>query len=145
MKITGWTSWDDIKYERFYPESHEEYLQVEEAIASELRNNGYKFTGDYHQNGNFGVPILDNGKIYQCSQRLWGEIMVKAYPNEIDNSDDMGYTVWAWDAQEEMKLPNNDKYSGGLELPHTWTHLTYQEAIGKNPFAINCKEIEKGN
>ena len=124
--------------------TYEAYLQVEEAITNELRNNGYKFTGDYHQNGNFGVPILDNGKVYQCSQRCWGEIMVKAYPDEIDNSDGMGYCKWAWDEPEEMKLPNNDKYSGGLELPHTWTQLTYQDVISKNPFVLNFKELKRG-
>ena len=105
MRIIGWTEWDNPKYERLYPQTYEEYLQVEEAITNELRSKGYKFTGDYHQNGDFGVPILDNGMVYQCTQRCWGEIMASAYPDEVDDSDGYGYCKWAWTPPEDMVAP----------------------------------------
>jgi hypothetical protein len=107
MKIIGWTDFDNPQYKEMYPiggfgtvEQHEEIANI---IAKELRDKGYKFNGYYHQGGDYGVPIFDNGMTYQCTFRTWGGIMARAYPDEIDNSDGLGYVEWAWtipDGQE---------------------------------------------
>lgn len=103
MKITGWTYWDNPDYKEMFsvdePCTAMDEFNVKYLISGELRKNGYKFTGGYHQNGEFGVPIIDNKWLYQCSQRVWGGIMAMAYPDEIDDSDGMGYVEWAWDSE----------------------------------------------
>lgn len=76
--------------------SWEERNEVDKIIATELRNKGYKFTGSYHQGGDFGVPVFDTGKKYCTFQKDWGGIMAMAYPDEIDDSDGYGYLKWAW-------------------------------------------------
>ena len=109
MRVTGWTSWDNPAFQEMFPDggrySAEEDNEVRKLIARELRKNGYKFTGQYHQNGDFGVPIIDNEKVYQCSQRTWGEIMVMAYPDDPNNPN---YCSWAWETHKvgESVLPN---------------------------------------
>lgn len=111
MKIVGWTEWGDPRYKEMFPIGgtyrEVEVKVVRAIIAEELRTNGYKFTGSYHQNGDYGVPVFDNGEVFQCSQRIWGGIMAEAYSDEIDNSDGYGYTVWAWlPPYEPMVVPN---------------------------------------
>lgn len=96
MKVTGWTSWEDSRYKEFVGHTVAAEAEVEHIIAEELRRYGYKFSGNYHQNGEYGVPVLDNEYKYCVSQRRWGGIMVKAYPDEIDDKDGYGYVEWAW-------------------------------------------------
>lgn len=116
MKITGWTWYDNPEYEEMFPlekrrecDCWDEIKNVEKLIANELRKCGYKFTGSYHQDGDYGAPIIDDKWVYQCSCRTWGHIMVMAYPEEIDNSDGYGYTLWAWIPPSEMIVPNSQK------------------------------------
>ena len=115
MKIIGWTDWDNQEYEEMFPlggkHTWRDKEEVERIIAEELRSKGYKFTGDYHQNGDHGAPVFDNGKIYKGFQREWASIMADAYPDEIDNSDGFGYCCkWAWipPVDEEMVVPDKD-------------------------------------
>lgn len=114
MKVTGWTWWDNPEYKEMFPigdavHSWDDVNMVEMLVAEELRKHGYKFTGSYHQEGNYGVPIIDDTWLYQCSCRTWGNIMVMAYPEEIDNSDGYGYTLWAWLPPESQIVPNDLK------------------------------------
>lgn len=111
MKIIGWTDWDDPKYEEMrFSSLKEEHDDVGKIIAAELRSKGYKFTGDYHQDGEFGVPVFDNGKKYCTFKRDWGDIMAMAYPDEIDNSEGYGYLKWAWIPPEPMVVPSKEDY-----------------------------------
>lgn len=107
MKVTGWTDWDDERYEEFHGTDLAEEDEAKEAIIQEMRTYGYKFTGGYHQNGKYGVPIIDGQWKYCTSQRRWGHIMVMVYPDKIDNSDGYGYVDWAWSVPngEEMVVP----------------------------------------
>lgn len=113
MKVTGWTDWSDETYEELPDHLYEEAYGV---VAAELSLRGYKFTGCYHQNGDYGVPIIDDKWKFTASQRTWGGIMVDAYPCEIDDSDNMGYVVWAWVAPEPMVIPNIGKIGDDDEL-----------------------------
>ena len=45
-----------------------------------------------------------------CFHENMGDIMAEAFPNEIDNSDGLGYVMWSWYNSEtqdcKTKLPN---------------------------------------
>ena len=115
MKVTGWTWYENPDYKDMSPIGgpfpfENRWDDVKDLIIKEIREHGYKFTGDYHQNGDFGAPIIDNEWIYMVSQRSWGHMMVRAYPDKIDNSDGYGYCDWAWTAPEEMILPKPEDY-----------------------------------
>lgn len=70
------------------------------AVIKELRENCYHFTGNAHQNEDYGTPIIDDKYILCLSQRSWGALMADAFPNEIDNSEGLGYIKWAWTVPE---------------------------------------------
>lgn len=114
MKIVGWTWYGDPQYKEMfevggtYPMS--QYEAALKIIADELKAKGYKFSGEYHQNGDYGAPIFDTGEIFQCSKRVWGGIIADAYSDEIDNRDGFGYTMWAWEPPEKEIVPNPGDY-----------------------------------
>ena len=114
MKIIGWTWWGNPDYEKVHESemTYDDFKKRRDAVAAELKKMNYKFTGGYHQNGDYGVPIFDDGVVLQCSQREWGGIMAKAYPEEIDNSDGMGYCVWAWISPDHkpLQIPSASDY-----------------------------------
>lgn len=99
MRIIGWTEFDDPKYKERLPIGGDYTIQdvrdTENTIAEELRRKGYRFDGTYHQNGDFGVPIFEDGTICQFTFRSWGHIMALAYPEEIEDKE-YGYLRWAW-------------------------------------------------
>ena len=93
MKVVRWVEWDDEHYDDI--ESKEELDAMADAVVEELRKTKYHFNGSYHQNGDYGVPVLDNGKYFQVTQRTWGSVMAMAYPEEFDNPEDpYNYVVW---------------------------------------------------
>ena len=116
MKIVGWTYYENPQYEEMFPIGNsctiEQIEEVKDIIAKELRDKGYKFNGYYHQDGDYGVPIFDNGMTFTCTFRTWGGIMARAYPDEIDNSDGYGYLVWAWTIPDgqEIVVPCEEDY-----------------------------------
>ena len=111
MEIVEWRNWDDklsINYFREHPHENMLYYTVEEfkAVAAAARKAGYIFPGDYHQNGYHGVPIFDNGKPFQVTQRKWGHVMTLAWPELIkkirenrkdtDLYPDLDYCYYSW-------------------------------------------------
>lgn len=58
------------------------YKNARQAVIEDIRNNNYHFSGEYHQNGDFGCPIIDDEYSFEVSQREWGSIMADAYPDE---------------------------------------------------------------
>ena len=102
MKVVKWTEWDDEHNDDI--ESWHEIEEMSEVVAKELREKGYHFNGSYHQNGEYGVPVLDNGKYFQVTQRTWGGIMAEAFPEEFDNPDDpYNYVIWYLGPTEKDK------------------------------------------
>ena len=99
MKVVRWTEWND--------DYHFDYKDIEEvskAVAAELRSKGYHFDGHYHQNGDYGVPVLDDGRFVQVTQRSWGGIMAMAYPEEFDNLEDpYNYVIWYLGPEDRSK------------------------------------------
>ena len=118
MKIIGWTWYGNPDYVEMFPigsvaNTDWERKEVEKIIIEELRNNGYRFTGDYHQDGDFGVPIFDNGMVATFSKRQWGALMYKAYPDDGNYEKGLEYTKWAWNwlnmEEKDRVLPMNSK------------------------------------
>lgn len=92
MKVVSWTKWDDHYFEENNPDLYKKQI---DATIEGLRKYKIHFDASYHQNGEYGVPVFDDGSRMQTSQRNWGEIMVKAFPEEFDDSEsDMNYVVW---------------------------------------------------
>lgn len=114
QKIVGWTRYDDPDHEELFPigepvpwEWHDE---IEEMIVTEIRSKGYKFSGFYHQGGEYGCPLFDNGKWYGTTFRSWGWIMAMAYPDSVHLPEESSYVEWAWTPPEEEVYPNPDDY-----------------------------------
>ena len=96
MKVTGWTDFEDARYEDISNMPQEEFQKAFEIVKKELKDNGYKFCGWRHQYGY--CPIIDNKWLFGVSLRMWGRIMQEAY--DLPNKDGMGYCTWAWNTPE---------------------------------------------
>lgn len=83
---------------------------LDEVVIRELRKHNYHFTGWTHQDYDFGCPIIDDKYIYCLSQRSWGRLMYRAFPNEdySEYKDGYEYVKWAWASPDDSKeiLPN---------------------------------------
>lgn len=110
MKVTGWTEWDDPRYVSSDEAGFVYFGLMRDAIIEEIAKRGYKFTGEYHQNGDYGVPVIDDKWRFEVTQRTWGYIMKAAYPNEIPS-----YIDWSWTPPngEEMIVPRPEEYADG--------------------------------
>ena len=111
MKVIKWTTWDDKHIDDI--ENKEELDAMADAVVEELRKTKYHFDGSYHQNGCHGVPVLGNGKYFQVTQRVWGEVMAMAYPEEFDNPEDPhNYIVWYLGPKDRdlYVFPGGDDY-----------------------------------
>lgn len=104
MKIVSWEKYDTEKYPGMEPP---ESWEAEQITIEEIKKHGYLFNGFYHQNGEHGCPVFDNGKQFVASLRVWGGIMQEAHPELIDSKDDMGYCLLAWNLYDEYF---KDKY-----------------------------------
>ena len=102
----------DDSFEKLYKERNLDKADIlldemEQVVIEDIRNNGYHFCGDSHQNTNYGTPIIDDKYIYCTSQREWGGLIVEAFPEEFDKDDEYAYTKWAWtNEKEKMKTPD---------------------------------------
>ena len=105
MKLIGFTNWQDEKYEEI-EDSAEEDLACD-VVVQYMRQNGLKFSGFYHQDGEFGTPYFDTGKKLCLSYRGWGALTAQVLGVERDEVDgyDMSYCKWAWLPPEEQVLP----------------------------------------
>ena len=86
-------------------------------MIEDIREHGYHFFGEQHQNAEYGVPVLDGKYLFQESFRVWGAIMAEAYPDEdygtADNDDGKyNYCKWAWynsELESEIVIPSKDR------------------------------------
>jgi len=86
MKVIGFTSWN----ERHKVDRSDEAKQ---AVISYLKENGLAYGGAFHQQ-QYGVPMLDNKKVYAVSMRDWGELIAEM----LDDNDKMAYCKYAWES-----------------------------------------------
>ena len=76
-KIIGWCKWDK-KY-REWETNHKDDEGAYLAVLNEVRRRKYKFGGTYHQQGEFGCPVMEDKTVYLMTQRAWGELMSDAW------------------------------------------------------------------
>ena len=121
MRVTGYTEWREgskiyilLNHVAYSKELFEE---AEKAVIEDIREHGYHFFGEQHQNAEYGVPILNGKYLFQESFRVWGAIMAEAYPDEeygtADNEDGKyNYCKWAWynsELESEIVIPSKDR------------------------------------
>ncbi len=104
LKVIGWTYNDDYRY----PEKDASYA-VCEAIMDAIREGGYLFSGQDHQNLQEATPVLNDGHMYSFSQRGWGGVMAEAH-GETDPMDYAGYAFFV--DEKERKMPPEEAYIG---------------------------------
>lgn len=73
LRVIGWTYYDDDL------EQGEVGWAARHAIVDEIKKQGYLFSGWSHEECCCCVPVLNDGKMYCCSQRGWGDIMAEAH------------------------------------------------------------------
>jgi hypothetical protein len=77
--------------------------KIEECIIKHCKEKGIRFSADYHQYGEFGIPIIDDRFMYMGFARTWGYVMAMA--DEID--DEMGYLkYYLYSKNNPIKYPN---------------------------------------
>lgn len=95
--VVGWMSFDEAE-ERNIPDAGDlpadEFNLYVDSVVDYMKATHIKFSGRYHQCGEYGVPQFDNGMVLTMTQRKWGEVM--AHVLEIDNSNGFAYVKWAW-------------------------------------------------
>lgn len=100
-KVVGWTWWDNFDYENA-PLNDD----VIDAVAEEIREHGYSFGGDSHQNKDGCVPLLNTAQAVRCSMRTWGGIMAYAH---FGSSIEMAYMGWYMDCcTNELVYPEEN-------------------------------------
>ena len=111
LKIVKWTAGLDHsvvgRAKQLYPAfgddlsdmPHDEFNRLwhdaDQTVIDCIRRNNLKFGGFYHQGGEFGMPMFDDGKIFFVTFRHWGHLMYEAWHH--DSPDAMGYCKYAWE------------------------------------------------
>lgn len=99
-KIPTFTDEDKVK------EYNSLLSEMEICVIEYCKEKGIRFSADYHQYGEYGVPIVDNKYMYYTFARTWGWIMAMA---DDDKSDD-GYLKYYLHGNEPLiKYPNKVK------------------------------------
>lgn len=99
-KIPMWLDEDKVKeYESILSE-------MLECLIKHCKEKGIRFSADYHQYGDYGVPIIDNKYMYYTFARTWGWVMAMADDDKSDN----GYLKYYLHGNEHpTKYPNEVK------------------------------------
>lgn len=142
MKVTGWTYWEDERYDEI---PNDEYDMARSVVVHSLWEFGFKFDGTYHTNGDYGVPVIDNKWKFTVSHRVWGGLMADAYP-EICDGDGMDYVSWAWIAPEPMILPpfgeKTEKTEAHDKGNEKWVWVTGYKGLDKDMKAYGGFQYE---
>ena len=101
FKVIGWTDDPDEKYP-----SIDGSVAVDRAIMTEVREKGYRFGGDAHQERRGCCPVFNNGAKVCCSMRGWGAIMAEALKRYCPNFHGYGGGM-----KDEANI---ERYFGGL-------------------------------
>lgn len=79
------------------------WKEMEQCVIEHCKIKGIRFNSNYHQDGDYGVPIIDDKYMFFCTLREWGYVMAMA--DEID--DEMGYLkYYLYSKNNPIKYPN---------------------------------------
>ena len=94
---------------RPHDELHRAWQEVEDIVKACIRRNGFKFSGEYHQYGECGLPMFDDGSVLFCSWRHWGSIMAEAWdPDGAKGLDYMDFYMSGFVANDEIVVPKHE-------------------------------------
>ena len=82
---------------------------AEEAVIESIRRNRFKFGGTYHQYGEHGLPMFEDGSVFFASMRAWGDVMARAWSGLENRCYD--YLDFAWEndmPKDGGKVPKSD-------------------------------------
>lgn len=85
------------------------WAEAEGLVVDCIRRNKFKFGGNYHQYGDFGMPMFEDGSVFFCSMRHWGDIMANAWNRQGNRG--YGYVEFAWEgdmADDGGKVPKSE-------------------------------------
>ena len=86
----------------------EEYHKLEEeliqCVIEHCKETGIRFFSDYHQDGDWGIPIIDDKYMVLVSLRKWGEMMALA-DNDTDEKAYLHYYLSDSDYYSAIRLP----------------------------------------
>lgn len=134
-KVVGWTWWSDGDYIEA-PHTDE----VIEAVAKDIREHGYCFGGDSHQNRDGCVPVLNTGQVVRFGMRAWGSVMAHAYLKKHFDLDYMGWYMDCCIRDEYLKYPDENVDENLFTHPHYFkTGITSKrfEALKTQGKALN--------
>lgn len=104
LRVVGWTS-----FESSYPTRKavgEEFREMIHAIIDEIREKGYVFGGEDHQNFIAGVPVFSDGTCFRASMRSWGNIMAMTYSGP--NGEKLTYMDFYMSLGDDAVYPKLD-------------------------------------
>ena len=85
------------------------WQEAEDLVKTCIRRNGFKFSGEYHQYGECGMPMFDDGSVLFCSWRHWGSIMAEAWDPDGDKGlDYMDFYMSGFVADDEIVAPKHE-------------------------------------
>lgn len=82
IEIVGFTD-----YSSSYPTIHltsDIKDEVVSAVVNYFKDKTICYSGNYHQNGDYGVPVFSNGTCLRCSMRKWAQLMGMIYSSKDD-------------------------------------------------------------
>ncbi len=104
LRVIGWTNYDNMRFE----EGRDTFAS-HEAIIDDMRAHGYDFSGWHHQEADYGMPVLNDGKVRRYSQRGWGGLMADVYDV---NDEPYAYARYAFSPgrhNEAVKMPTKER------------------------------------
>lgn len=104
LRVVGWTDYDNRKYDGTVFRTDRQFRRACKAVAAEIRERGLSFTGEYHQYGRNGAPLLSDGTLFRVSQRTWGHVMATAH----GMTGDMDYVNWYLGPVENERFPSKE-------------------------------------
>ena len=108
--LIGWTTNSDEK-----DPSNDGSVAANHAVITELREKGYRFGRDAHQERRGCCPVLNNGAKVCYSMRGWGAIMAEALGI---NTDKYAYMEWYMDGWTRVGIVGYE----GIERKSVYPH-----------------------
>jgi hypothetical protein len=124
IEFAGWTTYkvgmpNALKFVSDNIDKAKLSQACERLVAEDIVKNKYKFSGEHHQYGKCGMPVISvDGQegVWICSWRSWGELMAAAW-NAIEQICKYDYTDFYMNcdyddiyccAEEHALVYNND-------------------------------------
>ena len=132
IRVIGWTNYSDSRFEN----DGVTYAEFE-AIANDIRENGYMFTGMHHQGYKYCVPVLNDGKKRTFSERGFGKVMARGH----DVYTSGGYVDYAFNwgySSDELKMPGKER-----EIPDGYVPDNPEDLYEEFEIEVSREDFDK--